>query len=363
MSYSTRIIFITLVLLTAVSTAYAAPTVVYGFDGTGKNEKYGDKTNVYHFLKAHRASGSSVQGVYAPGVGSSIPPGMFGFLNLPGVATGLGGREIIESMYEQLVKNFKKGHTGIVLVGFSRGAALAREFANVVNERGNPLKYKKGKRPYGKPPTIKFMALFDTVYSFGSAAGSVDLGYRKYIPLNVKAVAHATAKLEGRKTFDLWSIHLNKKVANKRKTEDDGGKTGSIKSGNYRIEKEFNGGHDDIGGAEKNNYNGYDPLVWVLREGRKAGVRLAIPSRSTYQTGRKVAPNDSHAGKRQVYLPKKPKKVPAIYYKKAKKGCEGKQVYRSGTMCYACPKGYKRKSLTRKMTHPEACEERGLGFG
>lgn len=57
-----------------------------------------------------------------------------------------------------------------------------------------------------------------------------------------------------------------------------------------------------------------------------------------------------------------PTKVKAKRYKKAKKGCEGKQVYRSGTRCYACPKGYKRTSLTRKMTHPEACKKRGLGL-
>lgn len=58
-----------------------------------------------------------------------------------------------------------------------------------------------------------------------------------------------------------------------------------------------------------------------------------------------------------------PKKVKAKKYKKAKRGCEGKQVYRSGTKCYACPEGYKRTSVTRKMTHPEACKERGVGFG
>ncbi|HAI96903.1 MAG: hypothetical protein CL866_02635 [Cycloclasticus sp.] len=58
-----------------------------------------------------------------------------------------------------------------------------------------------------------------------------------------------------------------------------------------------------------------------------------------------------------------PTKVKAKRYKKAKRGCEGTQVYRSGTKCYSCPKGYKRTSPTRKMTHPEACKERGVGFG
>jgi hypothetical protein len=57
-----------------------------------------------------------------------------------------------------------------------------------------------------------------------------------------------------------------------------------------------------------------------------------------------------------------PKQVKAKKYKKAKVGCEGKQVYRSGTKCYSCPNGYKRAKLSRKMTHPEACMERGAGF-
>jgi len=40
-------------------------------------------------------------------------------------------------------------------------------------------------------------------------------------------------------------------------------------------------------------------------------------------------------------------------------GCPGKNVYRSDGGCYACPAGFKRASLTRKMTHAQACQERG----
>jgi hypothetical protein len=56
-----------------------------------------------------------------------------------------------------------------------------------------------------------------------------------------------------------------------------------------------------------------------------------------------------------------PTKVSAIKRGKAKKGCKGKQIYLSGGSCYACPSGYRRFSPTRKMTHPKACTERGLG--
>lgn len=337
------------------SVSSEAPAVVYGFDGTGQNKLHGDKTNVLHFLNAHRPSDSTIQNIYAAGVGT-LKTNKYGLLNIPGLVTGAGGRELIELMYDELVKNFEKGHKGIVIVGFSRGAALSREFANVINERGDPIMYKSLKRPYGKPPTIMFMGLFDTVYSFGSPFGKTDLGYRKHIPSNVRFVAHATAGLEKRITFDLWSIHSSE--------DDEGTQTGSIVGGDYRIEKEFKGGHDDVGGAEKNNFNGYKPLQWILEQGQKAGVALAIPSRSDYETfpGEEVDPIGKGKGERQVYFPKMPTGIPAIYYKDAKKGCEGKQVYLSGTKCYQCPDNYKRFSLTRKMTHPEACTERGIGL-
>lgn len=57
----------------------------------------------------------------------------------------------------------------------------------------------------------------------------------------------------------------------------------------------------------------------------------------------------------------KPKKKAAIKVSKAKNGCKGKQIYLSGGSCYACPSDYRRFSPTRKMTHAEACTERGFG--
>ena len=56
-----------------------------------------------------------------------------------------------------------------------------------------------------------------------------------------------------------------------------------------------------------------------------------------------------------------PKKIAATKHGKAKKGCKGKQIYQSGGSCYECPKGYRRFSVARKMTHPKACTKRGPG--
>lgn len=351
---SSLVLFLIMVVACCcIPTAFATGTVVYGFDGTGKSLGKDDKTNVYHFMMAHRAANRGDHYVYSGGVGS-FPGDNFQPLNYPGKITGLGGKKIVNEMYKQLVKQFKKGNKEIVIVGFSRGAALSRQFAHVIQKRGDPLKYKKGKKPEGRSPKIKFMALFDTVYSFGVAAGKTDLGYKKSIPRNVMAVAHATAKLEKRNVFDLWSIHSNKKYFNKR--------TGSVKKGNYRAEKGFNGGHDDVGGAKKYNYYGYEPLIWVIEQGKKSGLKIATPKKTLFKKKAGQKPEGKGKGKRQIYFPKAGKqKVPALKVKKAKKGCEGKQIYFSRGSCYECPKGYRRFSPTRKMTHPEACTKRGFG--
>lgn len=360
--------FLLVLLLGCFSlSVHASGTVVYAIDGTGQNFDKGDKTNVYHFMKAFQAANPRAHAEYAGGVGSR-KGNNFNPLNWPGKLTGAGGKKIIDEMYDKLVGHYKAGRKGIVLVGFSRGAALSREFAQMIQKRGDPLQYKKGEKPKGQAPTIKFMALFDTVYSFGLGAGKHDLGFTKAIASNVRAVAHATAKWERRNIFDLWSIHFDKKHLNKT--------TGSPKTKNLRAEKEFCAGHDDVGGALDKNYLGYAPLKWVIGEARKAGLKVATPKESLFKKA-KAQPNVPKSegrcannlvadvkgkGKRQIYFPKR-EKVRAIVHKKAKSGCKGKQIYLSKGACYSCPEGFKRFSPTRKMTHPEACVKRGLGFG
>ena len=356
-------LFVFLLMISAISPAAFADknVVVYGFDGTGKNVAGGAKTNVWYFLKAFENANRGAKTAYMPGVGSIPAPGLIGkIINAPATVTGAGGQARVNDMYDELVKNFKKGRKGIVIVGFSRGAALSREFAHVIAERGDPLKYKKGRKPQGRAPTIQFMGLFDTVYSFGSPAGKKDLTFRKSIPRNVKAVAHATARYELRNTFDLWSIHSNKKYLNKT--------TGKFKSGKFRAEREFGGGHDDVGGALKNKGFAYKPLMWVIKSGRYAGLKLKNPPKKHFRLKRGQEPDKKGIGKRQIYFPEPPEKEGKPKQVRAKTvgkpiaaACKGKQIYLSGGKCYSCPNGYRRYSPTRKMTHPKACTERGWG--
>lgn len=80
-----------------------------------------------------------------------------------------------------------------------------------------------------------------------------------------------------------------------------------------------------------------------------------------YEDGEEYTEDDEYYEDEEEYEEEEPRKVAAKKHSRAKKGCKGKQIYLSGGKCYECPKGYRRVSPTRKMTHPEACTKRGFG--
>lgn len=85
------------------------------------------------------------------------------------------------------------------IVGFSRGAASARDFANTVVARANSGYYRNLEGVNGAcvAVNIRFMGLFDTVLSY--AAGSFDMG----IPEAVQYVSQAVAVNEHRHDLPL----------------------------------------------------------------------------------------------------------------------------------------------------------------
>src|ERR1700686_5268898 len=101
---------------------------LYAFDGTGK-EDMADMTqnsNVVWFHKAYAGANK----VYLTGVGTGKGP-----LNVLGLVTGFGGHDRIRSAFTALSKNFAAGDTVVDIVGFSRGAAEAVDFANEVGRQ------------------------------------------------------------------------------------------------------------------------------------------------------------------------------------------------------------------------------------
>ena len=105
-----------------------------------------------------------------------------------GNAKGVGGKYRIRRMYRRLCERYHAGDTHIDIIGFSRGAAMALHFANVLSTHG--IRNPKGPRSWlrydpmfgwsiGMPkasasdprPPIRFLGLFDTVASFGLPIG------------------------------------------------------------------------------------------------------------------------------------------------------------------------------------------------
>jgi hypothetical protein len=177
-------------------------------------------TNVVFFYKEYVRSGLHAE--YFPGVGSGAWfETKFGKTLdfIFGGAFGIGAKGIVNQAFGRLKKNFEKGDRVIDIVGYSRGAAIARMFAD------------KTFRDYKKlgnltePPEIRFVGLFDTVASFGNPFNDNELFFQKNLPRTVKNAFHAMSLDLNRKGFGLDRAY-----------------------GENVLEVWFRGGHGDIGG-------------------------------------------------------------------------------------------------------------------
>lgn len=242
---------------------------LYAFDGTGMdkdNPARGGRTNVAILYDIYQGKGHYVAGV---GSGNWFDRAWGGY-------TGSGGAAKLSEMYSKLVEFWKAGDHDIDIIGFSRGAALARAFANMINEKGieispaqyveyGDISYYTGRRRSRKVkdavvvacPKIRFLGLFDTVGSFGIPGNDVNLGYNLKIPGFVDYTAQATALNETRTKFPLSSIYGPNEPINLKK----------------KIEKGFRGVHSDIGGGYKDSpYAAYKPLYWMWQRGKSKDV-------------------------------------------------------------------------------------------
>ncbi len=229
---------------------------LYAFDGTGANPS--TFTHVTALRGSYRGSVH-----YEEGVGSKW------YSRILGGITGSGGRIRLNKAWEMFLQFYKSGDKDIDIIGFSRGAALAREFANMLHERGYNPSYKGGlaklfvKNKNVCPVKIRFVGLFDTVGSTGIPANHINIGIRMSLPPNVQHAVHAVSQDERRAQFPLTPLN-----------DPAVGQTFS--------ERPFRGDHSDIGGGHKSDANllSIDPLYYVWSQGRKVGVPFgAIPKR------------------------------------------------------------------------------------
>ena len=217
---------------------------LYAFDGTGNEDKPGDDedTNVLKFFRAYEGGNNFyVEGVGTRHwiVGSAL-----------GGALGLGAKERIDEALAALEDNFEAGDESIDIIGFSRGAALALEFANEI--------FDDGINGVAAPP-IRFMGLWDTVASFGIPGNNINIGIELTVPENVEACCHAVSLDERRRTFPLT-----------RMTQDKF-------SGRDLIdirEVWFRGYHSDVGGGNKNEGLSNIALHWMYQRAMAAALPL-----------------------------------------------------------------------------------------
>jgi uncharacterized protein (DUF2235 family) len=230
---------------------------LHAFDGTGNSRSNGSNIIILHDIYDGRAH-------YYPGVGSGLGTRIIGGL------TGFGGRGILEGAYRNFIQDVQSGDGYVDIIGFSRGAAMAREFANMIAQRGyseNAGSFStqtrggrrrvifeneaRGKKPDDCTIIIRFVGVFDTVGSFGVPGNGTNIGYRSGIPGSVQNASQATAQDEQRLLFPLTPL-----------------------TGPNTNEQSFPGDHSDIGRGHGANTNDLSraPLEYIWNQGRAAGV-------------------------------------------------------------------------------------------
>jgi len=224
---------------------------LYAFDGTWNSEKdageYDRNTNVVRFKDLYNGPK-----FFYKGVGTK-----HGFLGkFAGGAFGVGGHERIEDAKKDMAKQFAANDRVIDIVGFSRGAALAVHFANVIAD--------DGVRVNGvlERPQVRFLGVWDVVAAFGIPINlgfnfnRINLGYKLGLAKGVQVCYHAIALDEARQAF--------------RPTRLQGA-----------CEVWFRGVHSDVGGGNNNHALNDITLRWMLRKAIASGLPIAPESIAT----------------------------------------------------------------------------------
>ncbi len=267
---------------------------LYAFDGTNnyigqKDRGKETKTNVRKFFEMYKYMGAG-KPIYLQGVGN--PDDYSGLVQKAGLIGGYKGGAIIDRAMKRLRQNFKAGDTTIDIVGFSRGSALALEFAHRIQDEFPEAK-------------IRFLGLWDTVGAMGLAnnpaqlpadavehytgsrmAGNIitsmislklslfasipdsvfqktNIGYRLSVPNNVITAYHAMAINENRDAFDVTRLPA-------------------------AFEMWFYGVHSNIGGGYIDTGLSDITLKWMLEKAKLSGLQFESDTKSL---GFEIKPN------------------------------------------------------------------------
>lgn len=234
--------------------------LLFAFDGTNRDREA--RTNVA-LMSDWYADGTAF---YHRGPGFASP-------RMVDAATGGSSPAILETQWRALLREIAaRGTAGTVaidLLGYSRGAALAMHFGNMIADRHRAGRFWTRDPAMGTVTAcadLRFMGLFDTVAQFG-VLGSRNADYNLAASAEWRWIAHAVALHERRGLFPL---------------------TVPPETGRNVITAPFIGAHGDIGG-------GYLPhpadperarpggdlsdvaLAWMLKQAEHAGAAFLPP--------------------------------------------------------------------------------------
>lgn len=268
----------------------SAKNIVICLDGTGNQFKEHNSNVVKLFRVLVREPGTQLA-YYHPGVGTLADPAYKtpiakSINKILGLAFGRGLARNVSQAYSYLMENYVEGDR-LLIFGFSRGAYTARVLAGLIRHCGllekgcqNLLPYAwklyksadfrvsaRFKSSLARPCEISLLCLWDSVSTYGWVYDPLHLPWTTNNP-DVTAVRHALAVDERRVFFKplFW-----------------GEETADLK------EVWFAGVHSDVGGGyeEENSALAKIPLVWMIDEAKRFGLKIEDTQYEKYVLGQK----------------------------------------------------------------------------
>jgi RHS repeat-associated protein len=274
--------------------------VLFAFDGTGNTNNAGDlatlnssESNVWQFHQLYQSG----NGRYVTGVGTrhrEPDQAQFGAdvtlwatdTSIADMASNYTGPQRIQRMMayfnaEMELEREDSRLLDIDIVGFSRGAAQARDFANLINANTRNGQYnysifdaEGNETQRCQMINFRFMGLWDTVLST-----NVSRNYNMAIVPGFQHVAQAVALNEYRGGAS--SLTGGRRLPDSRGNFPLESITGrAAPFGQERVERGFIGAHADIGGgfsAGDDSAMARVSLAWMIEQARDAGVTMNDP--------------------------------------------------------------------------------------
>ncbi len=277
--------------------------LLFAFDGTGNNdpaEEISDISNVVRFNRTYigdanePAAPNGRHTYYISGAGTFDPTyGISG--NEYDAATGASivqrvvalGEDFLDYIESLERLNESSFSLNIDVVGFSRGAASARMFVNLISdylagENHHDLVRNSGfnnvrinfdqraqrlRRSLAAKcirPVFRFLGLWDSVPHYYSQDNDIDQ-LQLSIPDAVEHVAHAVAATENRIDFQAISIFESAEEASQLRG-----------SRGVRTERGFIGAHSDIGGGYAEGDLSDIAFLWMVRQAEISGAKFDL---------------------------------------------------------------------------------------